>query len=648
MSDTPIQDDVSQAVDQSDSGSGSNSGPDSGPDVSKTPPEDPNVNPNPDPAPALSGDVSPSNAQVDPSALSGGQAPAADAAQAMQPDASSPNPTSASDIPVNPNAPFWSKILTGALTALSGGLQGQQQHGRPSFLNGAIGGAQAVQKAQQQATENNLKQQQNTRENQSSTDLHQLRMADGLLANQKVLQNWDAMHPDSQKAIMASWVNTRDTLEASGAKPLTDKPMAEQDAIDAVKNSMRSAASNDPTSTFAYRPLPSLREKGKWDIYKIPNDKVLADTVITRTRPDGSTYPQTVLAGQPISAVVGLHDQDLKMLNEIGVKNQEAKTKSDLDQKREIAVNQQKAADTAAEKKNTSGTGDTSKTGPEYLSSLTPARQTLVENINNGLQAAPNTRTKDGAALAQDVTASHPDYDSTQSPVYLKTRESFTGQGKNAQQVNAGNTTIHHLGRMYDHASQSLTSAGLTGKVTGFLGDQNARNLNTDKTAVGTESAKMYVNGGQTTEGEIHQWQGLIDPTSAGMTTGKIQGNIKEILGLIQGKQSALQSTWESGMPKGAKMPPFQHNGGILSDESLKIIDNIRSGQRPFNGITEDGTPDGKPIQQSKSQGQNQNQGTDPVKANAPAGWSGKTQQDANGNTYYLGNDGKPIGQVRQ
>ncbi len=218
----------------------------------------------------------------------------------------------------------------------------------------------------------------------------------------------------------------------------------------------------------------------------------------------------------------------------------------------------------------------------------------------------------------------------------------------NARQVNAGNTTIHHLARMYDHAGEPNTSAGLTGAITGFLGDQNVRNMNIDKTAVGTESAKMYVNGGQTTEGEIHQWQGLVDPTSTGMTTGKIQGNIKEILGLIQGKTNALQTVWESGMPEGAKVPKFQHNGGILSDESLKIIDNIRSGQRPFTGITEDGTPDGKPIQKNQDQPQAQNQGTDPVKANAPAGWSGKTQQDANGNTYYLGNDGKPIGQVRQ
>jgi hypothetical protein len=185
------------------------------------------------------------------------------------------------------------------------------------------------------------------------------------------------------------------------------------------------------------------------------------------------------------------------------------------------------------------------------------------------------------------------------SPTYLKTREAFTGNGKAATQINANNTAIHHIATMYDHAGESFTSAGITGVAAGKLGDQNARNLKTDSQAIGTELAKSYVSGGQTTQDEIKNWKDLVDPTSALMTTGKIQGNLKEIVNLLEGKLDATQTQWDTGMPQGAVTPRFAKQGGIISDESRQILDNINQGRKAFFGLP---VPDGSKTQAQISQ----------------------------------------------
>ena len=194
-------------------------------------------------------------------------------------------------------------------------------------------------------------------------------------------------------------------------------------------------------------------------------------------------------------------------------------------------------------------------TGEPFLATLPAARQAQVRAIGEGRQELTPSmlRTKDGQALSEQVNQAYPDFQQGNSSAYVGLRKDFT-YGKSAATANSLNTVETHLGRMYQHLSQPHTSGGWTGAVTGLLGDKDVQALKIDSQAVSTELSKAYAQG-QISEGEVKDWESKLDPTAFGMTTAKLQTNIREIDALLEGKQKALQSQWENGVPKNVKAP---------------------------------------------------------------------------------------------
>ena len=201
--------------------------------------------------------------------------------------------------------------------------------------------------------------------------------------------------------------------------------------------------------------------------------------------------------------------------------------------------------------------GDETKTGDEYIASLPTGVAATIKAIHEGREAPPSTGSRSPAAqtILSALNHAYGDYDATKYPTYLDLRKKFA-DGPEGKGINSLNTVETHLARMFQHVNAPNTSGGITGKVTGFFGDKDVRALDIDRTAVATELSKAYA-AGQISEGEVKDWEAKLDFTQPGMTSGKMSQNIKEIDGLLEGKQSAYQSQWQAGVPAPGIVTPF-------------------------------------------------------------------------------------------
>jgi len=216
--------------------------------------------------------------------------------------------------------------------------------------------------------------------------------------------------------------------------------------------------------------------------------------------------------------------------------------------------------------------GDDTKTGDEYIASLPVGVAGTIKAIHEGREAPPPAGSRSAAAqtILGALNHAYPDYDATKYPAYLQAREKFTA-GPEGKGINAINTVETHLARMYDHATAPATSGGITGKVTGFFGDKDVRALDIDRTAVSTELSKAYA-AGQISEGEVRDWEAKLDFTKPGMTTGKLITNLKEIDGLLEGKQKAYETQWKSAAPAPSIVSPVP----IISSDAAAARAKIR------------------------------------------------------------------------
>jgi hypothetical protein len=214
-----------------------------------------------------------------------------------------------------------------------------------------------------------------------------------------------------------------------------------------------------------------------------------------------------------------------------------------------------KAGAEARAKQNVDNSAGGNLTGDAFIATLPTGRQAQIRAIGEGRQelTASMLRTKDGQALSQQVQQAYPQFDQSRSSAYVSARKDFTS-GATSKGINSVNTVLTHLGRMYQTAGQPNTSGGVTGKVTAFFGDKDVQALKVDSQAAATELAKAYAQG-QISENEVKEWTGRLDPTAVGMTTGKLQTNIREIAGLLDGKQKAYESQWANAAPPGAVTP---------------------------------------------------------------------------------------------
>ena len=124
---------------------------------------------------------------------------------------------------------------------------------------------------------------------------------------------------------------------------------------------------------------------------------------------------------------------------------------------------------------------------------------------------------------------------------------------------------------MYDHANAAFTSGGVTGRITGFFGDKDVIALNDDATALATELGKAY-NAGAITEGEKNDWQAKLDIKAPGQTTGKLITNLKEIDGLLEGKQNAYKDQWAAAAPSPSIATPIPIVSATAAADSWHIF----------------------------------------------------------------------------
>jgi hypothetical protein len=186
----------------------------------------------------------------------------------------------------------------------------------------------------------------------------------------------------------------------------------------------------------------------------------------------------------------------------------------------------------------------------QYLNSLPPTSRGLVQAIGEGrTELTPSMmRSKQGQYLAAAVTQAYPGFDQSRSQSYVATRKDFTA-GKTSQGINAFNTALSHLERMFDHTSAIATLPGVS-NVARLFGNKSAAALNTEKLAVATELAKSY-GAGQLTEGEMREWKSRLDVASP----MELRNNEIELAHLLQGKLQAYQNQWQNGSPPGAVAP---------------------------------------------------------------------------------------------
>lgn len=221
--------------------------------------------------------------------------------------------------------------------------------------------------------------------------------------------------------------------------------------------------------------------------------------------------------------------------------------------------------------------GDETKSGAEYMATLPAGLQGTIKSIGEGRAAPPPAGSRSPAAqtILGALNRAFPDYDATKYPSYLKARTAFTS-GPEGKGINAINTVETHLSRMYDHATAAGTSGGITGKITGFFGDKDVRALDIDRTAVSTELSKAYA-AGQISEGEVRDWEAKLDFTKPGMTTGKLITNLKEIDGLLEGKQKAYETQWSTASPSASIVSPVP----IISSDAAAARAKIRGEAAP-------------------------------------------------------------------
>jgi hypothetical protein len=204
-------------------------------------------------------------------------------------------------------------------------------------------------------------------------------------------------------------------------------------------------------------------------------------------------------------------------------------------------------------------------TGESYLATLPPATAATVRAIGEGREAPPNAGNRSAAAqqLLAAVNQAYPGYDATSFPTYKATREKFTS-GPIGVAINSFNTAIEHLGRLEQNIPQENTGFSMVNRVGAALspsGSQRSIDLgkwDTDANAVSNEVQKAY-KGGEVNKEEYEHMLGLLDRNAA---PAKMQSNIQELRGLLQGKLASYKQQWQSAMPQGAVSPLDTIGGG--------------------------------------------------------------------------------------
>lgn len=217
----------------------------------------------------------------------------------------------------------------------------------------------------------------------------------------------------------------------------------------------------------------------------------------------------------------------------------------------------------------TSGMGDPTKTGPEYLETLDPMTRNEVKAFGEG--RAPVTA-RNLQQMLPLVTQAYPGFRADQYPVMLATRKSYTS-GKDFQETQALNTVSGHFAKLAD-AVDGLDNGPipLWNKLKNmgrdaFTGSPELARFRNDLVTTANELAKAY-HGGHVTDAAYAAFNKALNEAQ---TKTDMKAALGEISGLLKSKIEAKESGYRSSMGDAPLPSEFRS----INDEARHAFEKI-------------------------------------------------------------------------
>lgn len=220
--------------------------------------------------------------------------------------------------------------------------------------------------------------------------------------------------------------------------------------------------------------------------------------------------------------------------------------------------------------------GDISKSGTDYIGTLSPSDRDVVQSYIDGRQAVPTgTALKNPHIMSLVQAAYHadPELEAGTFNSRVKTRQAFTsaaGLNSPASQIRTLNTASGHLNQLLGDVLQldngDVNAVNATENYLGSkVGNTKFTNLKADLTPVVSEVASLY-KGGQATDAEI---KSMMDSFPINGSKSQQISVIERWIGLLHSKLGALNTQYAQGM--GSMSQPLT----TVSPQAAAALQNI-------------------------------------------------------------------------
>jgi hypothetical protein len=209
----------------------------------------------------------------------------------------------------------------------------------------------------------------------------------------------------------------------------------------------------------------------------------------------------------------------------------------------------------------------------QQIQAQDPGLAASVRAIGEGreIMTPQAQRTKDGQSVMKAVNLAYPDYNAAKVESYHKGRQVGTS-GTLGNKVNSFATAMDHLQRYYDNINNISATAGV-GSIAAVLGNESAKALQTDRTALASEIASAY-KGGVPSKEEIDKWEKSL----SGGTAMAAKNGAVETAKLLHGKFSEYSNQYRNMIPGGLKDDNFQ----LMSNTAANAYEHV-TGQKIGN-----------------------------------------------------------------
>lgn len=230
--------------------------------------------------------------------------------------------------------------------------------------------------------------------------------------------------------------------------------------------------------------------------------------------------------------------------------------------------------------------GDRTKTGDDYLKTLSPADASIVQAMAEGRSSIPagySMRSQRAQQLLAATAQYDPTFDAANLPSRIATRKAFTS-GKQAQNIISFNTALGHLQRLAQSSEQlgnfehiPLLNSAVNG-VKNFVADKSGYpevgNFNTDRQAVADELTRAFRGTGGNVS-DITDWENKINTAKS---PEQLRGVITEAAKLLQSRIESVQQAYNAGMGTTDKPLPMLYPHAMDAIQALQSDDYKNKG----------------------------------------------------------------------